>query len=373
MPIRTSCSVPVPPKAVLQRLRDLLRAVGRVPVAREVDQAGDEPAVVVTALEQPHLPAVLQLEDARGDLEQLVGVDLEQLVAGIGLEDLAQGAAAVALGPKAGPIEHLGHLVPQQGDVEHAVAVDVGVVEAEEPPLTDHLPVAVELLDPDVGQVVGPAHRAAAVGGGQHQHRRRQDHPPGLRCDVGEPVRLLGPTPVAEQAEAGPGRDDDQILVGRFVDEVVLAVAEEHEVVVAQPPQELRGAGGLAGPERQHGVLQLVRQLIAPVPHRTPVRHRHPDVVEGVHQPLPQQLLAGAVAAVHLQVHPRLVGRALLQALVAAVLAGHAEHRVDHQVDAEADRGHDHPHGVDQERHVVGDDLDDGVGGLPARPRPGPG
>ena len=356
-----------PAEDLAERFRDALRPIRRVAVPGQVDEARDEPAVVVEALEQPDLAPILQLEDARRDLEQLAGVDLEQLVARVGLQDLAQRPPAVALRREAGPVQHLRGLLPQQRDVQHAVAVDVGVEQAEEPPLPDHPPVAVEPLHPDVGEVVGAADGAAAVGRGEQQHRGRQHHPPRLRRDVRQPVRLLGPAPIAQQAQAGAGHCGDHVLVSGVVCEVVLPVAEEDEVVVAQPAQELSGPGRLAGPQRQDAVLQLVRELVTAVPHRAPVLDGHPHVVQGVEQPLAEHLLASAVAAIDLQVHPGLVGRAVLDPLVAAVVPDDAQHRMDDQVDAEPHGRHHHAHRVDQERHVVGDDLHHGVWGLPSR------
>ena len=196
-----------------QRPGDLLRPVRRVAVPRQVHQAGHEAAVVVPPLEEPHLAPVLQLEDPGRDGEQLVGVDLEELVARVGLQDLAQRPAAVALRCEPGPIEHLGGLLPQQRDVEHAVAVDVGVVEPEEAALADNPAVAIEPLDADVGQVVGPQDRAAAVGRGQHEHGGREHHPPRPGRELGHPVRVLGAPAVPEEAEPGAGHGRDHLVL----------------------------------------------------------------------------------------------------------------------------------------------------------------
>ena len=83
---------------------------------------------------------------------------------------------------------------------------------------------------------------------------------------------------------------------------------------------------------------------------------------------------AGSVCAVDLGVDHRLGdrpvggvgpgGRTSLQR--AALVAVDGDHRVDDQVDAEAVAVQLHRHRVDQERHVVGDDLDCGVRSTPA-------
>jgi hypothetical protein len=107
-------------------------------------------------------------------------------------------------------------------------------------------------------------------------------------------------------------------------------------------------------------------ELVAAVPHRPPVGDRDPDVVERGDEVLAEQLQACGVAAVDLHVDPGLVGGPLLDPDVRAVVADHPEHRVDDEVDAEPHRRHRHADGVDEEGHVVGDDLDDRVRRLPA-------
>ena len=123
---------------------------------------------------------------------------------------------------------------------------------------------------------------------------------------------LLRPPPVPQQAQPGAGHRHDDVVVLGLVDEVVLPVAEEDEVVVAEPPQELRGPRRLARTEGQHAVLQLVSQLVTAVPHRSPVGDRDPDVVERGDEVLAKQLQGVRVTAVDLDVDPGLVGGPVL-------------------------------------------------------------
>ena len=64
----------------------------------QVDQRRPEPAGRVLPQEQPRLPALLQVQHGQRDGQQLVGADLEQLVARIGLQDVEQFLAGVAVG-----------------------------------------------------------------------------------------------------------------------------------------------------------------------------------------------------------------------------------------------------------------------------------
>ena len=84
-----------------------------VAVARHVDEAGDEPFEGVTAHEQRDPLALLQVQDARRGLEQLVGCDLEQFVPRKGLEDVQEGLAVVALGAEPGALHRPPNLLPQ--------------------------------------------------------------------------------------------------------------------------------------------------------------------------------------------------------------------------------------------------------------------
>ena len=65
-----------------------------------------------------------RLQDVEGEPVERVVVDLEQLVARIGLEHVQQRPAGIARGIEAGPRHHLGDLVAQIGD--RAVLSGVG-------------------------------------------------------------------------------------------------------------------------------------------------------------------------------------------------------------------------------------------------------
>ena len=156
----------------------------------------------------------------------------------MGLQDLHQRLGVVAVGREPRGVEHPPDLGRQQRRLPRALPVGGAGVQPEESPLPDHLAVGVEPLDADVVEVGVAVHRRARVRLGQHQRRRapgRARWPPApsrWRAARGVPRRI--PRPVAARARARRSPDPRR-------QQLVLAVAEEREVIVRQPAQE-RGA-----------------------------------------------------------------------------------------------------------------------------------
>ena len=123
--------------------------LGRVPVAREVHQRRPEAAGGVTAEEQPGLLAFLQVLDGERDRQQLVGADLQQLVARVGLEDLQQLLAGVAVDRHPGAADDLLDPAPHERHVEHAAGVGGGGEQPDEAVL----PLAVAVGEADRHEV----------------------------------------------------------------------------------------------------------------------------------------------------------------------------------------------------------------------------
>ena len=82
-----------------------LAVLGVIAIARNRDQAVDEPVESVTTDEQAHALALAEPEHAHREVEQLVGLDLKQRVARIGLEDLGQRRRLVAVRRESGTAE----------------------------------------------------------------------------------------------------------------------------------------------------------------------------------------------------------------------------------------------------------------------------
>ncbi len=179
----------------------------------------------------------------------------------------------------------------------------------------------------------------------------------------------------AQYAEPGAGNGAQRVVAAQLV----LPVAEEGEVVVGEPVQQLAGLLDLL--PRQVAGDRLAGQLVGDagggVPHLLPVLDGLADVGQDAQQVGGDLLEVGAVGlAVDLDVDPRLDRRVLRQLALgrggqhleqlAGDVAPHDELRVDDDVDAAALAGEVVGDGVDEEGHVVRDHLDDGVAARPA-------
>ena len=363
-------------EAVEQDLREPLADGGVVAVAGQVAEHGDVAAVGLAADEDAQLAAADGLQHALGDLGQLLGGRVEDLVARVRLEGVHQALARVAVRLDADPRQHVGGLLPQQRDAGDRLRVGRAGQQAEEPALALDVAVLVERLHADVVEVRRPVHGRAGVGLRQHEQ--------GLLAGLGlGGLRQLRERPRlvlvgAEDAEPR-ARDGPEDLVVALALEVVLAVAEEGEVVVGQPGQEGPAALDLHGVERRRRRRELLDDLAGLGPHLVPVLDGVADLAQDL---LDRFLELGGVLVdaepADLDVHPALAdgarGRGLRLVLdrVHALehsgdVADDVELRVHDQVDLALLPGELHGHRVDEERHVVGDDLDDGVAaGRPA-------
>jgi hypothetical protein len=176
-----------------------------------------------------------------------------------------------------------------------------------------------------------------------------------------------------EDSEARAGDGAERVLALARL-ELVLAVAEKREVVVGEPLEQSLGLVEVLGVDGRRTRLELGDDLAAPLAHRRPVLDRRRDIRQGTLQIsgelVEQRLLR---VAVDLDVDQRLgdslarVGRPWQQLEQAAfVVAPHADDGVHVEVDRAAVPGDRHRDRVDEEGHVVADDLDDAVRRLPA-------
>ena len=365
---------------VQRRPQNALRAqpdLSGVPVPGQVDQAGHVPPVPVPAQEQPGLLALLQPQHAQRDRGELLGRDLEQLVARVVLQDLDQVLAVVAVPGHLGLGQDLGQLAAEHGHVGDGRGMRRVRVQPEEPVLPDDSVVGPELLDRDVVQVAGPVDGGPGVGLGQHQALGRV-----LRAarDLGRHLadRLLARLGVAQDAEAGAGHGAQPGAVGG-PDQVVLAVAEEEEVAVGQPAEQIAVLGPVAAGLCPSLAAQVCGQAAGHRAHPRLILDRDPHVVEHVPE-LGRELIRGHLVLGRAELHvdpgfgdlvgfglARNIGRGIgAHAEDPAQRAGHVpahpQHRVHQQPDlglVPVQLGGDR---VDQVGHVVDDDVDDQAG-----------
>ena len=354
-------------EAVEQDLREPLADGRVVAVTRQVAEHRDVAAVGLAAHEHPQLAAADGLQHALGHLGELLGRGVEDLVARVGLEGVHQALARVAARLDADPGQHLGGLLAQQRDAGDGLRVRRTRQQAEEPALAADLAVLVEGLHADVVEVRRPVHGGARVGLRQHQEGLLAGLGLGGIRQLGERLRLVLVGP--EDAQPGAGHRAQDLVVALAL-EVVLPVAEEREVVVGQPGQEGPAAVQLLRVERRGRGGQLLDDLAGLGAHLLPVLDGVADLAEHLLEGLLDLagVLVGAEPA-DLDVHPGLADRAVdgglrlvldrVHALEdAGDVADHVELRMDDQVDLALLPGQLHRHRVDEEGHVVGDDLD---------------
>ena len=349
--------------------------MGVVAVPREVDEAGEVATVGVRPHEEAQLPPFPGVQHRLRDRDQLVQRRLEQLVPRVGLEHVHERLAGVAHRVCTGRLDHRVGLLAHHRDAGQRLRVGGGAEEPEEAPLPHDLAGLVERLDADVVEVDGPVDGRLGVRLREDQQRLLAR----LGLDQGRqlPERRREVLVGTEDPEAGAG-DGAEHLVALDVVEAVLPVAQEGEVVVGEPAQQRLALLDLGLRERRRVLLQVLDDDVDLLLHLRPVldglTHVAEHLAEGV---LDDRQLRRVALPVDLHVDPRLAGDVRLGADDVALvvdglqqLAGHVtpdeQLRVDDHVDAAALLVELHRHGVDEERHVVGDDLDDGV--APGRP-----
>ena len=209
-------------------------------LARDEHQVGGEAAEGVAAGEQRHAPAFLQLQDAQRLVVERVCVDLEQLVARIGIEDRQQRLAVVAGGVDAGAAEDTRDPAAQQRHVARHRMIGGGREQAGEAALAG---------DPSVGVA------------GLHDHAIERP----AAMDQRHPVGLHDQDVVGAAGEAGHGlaaaqscieqphlvatqdaerRTRHQIVAHAaglrgIIGIAIAAVAEKGEIARFQPLQEI--------------------------------------------------------------------------------------------------------------------------------------
>ncbi len=216
---------------------DALAGLRVVAVARHIQQAGKEALVRVAAREQAHAAALVQVDDAAAGAQQLLHARLEQFVARMTLEHVHQRLAVVAHRRHADLVDHALHLVPQQRDLPRAGAVGGGGEQADEAALADDFAASIERLDGDVVEIGGAVHGRHGVRLGHDRKHRLARAAADLALQLSR-LRLRAALAGAQQAEPGPWHGHEAIA-GAAAFERIFAVAEEREVVVGQPLEEL--------------------------------------------------------------------------------------------------------------------------------------
>ena len=357
--------------------------IGRISLAQDIHQARDEAVERVAPDKQAQPLAFSQGQDAQGGVVQGVVGHLEQVIARVSFENVMQRLGQMAARRQAGAVSDGLGLAAQQRDVGHAGAVGRRCEKADETVLADDLARGVVAFHTDVVGIAGPVHGGSGVGLGHHHQRRRG---PCERSRLGrqrlETVRQARRIVFTQQPQAGAGHGSQRVLPV-VDDQIVLAVAQQGQVVVGQPLHERTGFVALLRRHRRGQVFEFMNDLVQPPDHRLPVGDR--DAHVGKHT-LDAGHQIGALLRldqpVDLCMNPGFERRSrclwrlwhgcgqkfsrLDRQQLAPLIALHRNDRVHDQVQGQALAVDLHRDGVDQKGHVVIDDVDHRMARLPA-------
>jgi hypothetical protein len=348
---------------------EIVAQLGVEAVARRVDEGRHEPVERIAAQEERYALALLQPQDAERRLVELVDRALEQLLARIGLEDVLKRLGIVPVGSEIGLGDDGCDLVAQQRDLARALHIGGGREQPEEDLFADDRAGGGVDLDADRVEIGRPVHARSAVGfgdaqqvGGAHEmlQRCRQFGDAAQHVEHHEAVG-------ARKSEAGARLHrtaEGSTLAVVFV----FAISQKGEIVGCKPSQEIARGGDFGGLARRRGGGESFDDPAHVAQHRAPIRDAGAHVVEHVLDAVADRVELRLVALrVDFHMHEAFADTLFAEAEGSpARVARDRDDRVDHQMDgqfAPVDFRRDR---IDEERHVVVDDLDDRMARVPA-------
>ena len=153
-----------------QLVADAHTQFGVEALARNKHLGRNETTKRIAPQEDPCALTLLQAQDADGVLTQCGGIDLEQFVARVSVQDRLQRFGRVALGHDAGAGHDLRGALAHARNFTDRRRISSGGVEAQKAHFTDNLATRVETLDADVVEPGRAVHGGARHGLG-HQHQ----------------------------------------------------------------------------------------------------------------------------------------------------------------------------------------------------------
>lgn len=330
--------------------RDEIRERSRESRTRDVDEHRRPGPDLLGDVEHPHEAALLEAHDVDHELRQRVGVQFEHEVTRKRLDDVSHGAPGVALLGCACEVEHFVRPVTHDRNGEHALAICIAGEQTDEAMfLSGGGP------DGHGRHPGGPVDRRDGIGSSDDhalisRGDRRVDH---VRVETVSQSILTEPRAGAQHEPIGR-----PVVDGR---------SEEHEVPVGKPGEQSITPG-----DSTHALT-----------HRLEVLDHTLNVVDGTAYVGRQLKLMIRRDPIDLDLRPGLDGDPIVVVGVGSraghdrrseprdatgSISDHIEHRVNKQVNAEVVTVEDQPYGVDEERHVVGDEHDDRTIRVPSVP-----
>ena len=349
-----------PDEGAAEIIADLHADVAVVAIARHVNQHRHEAVEAVAPRQHAHARPLVELQDGERKTKQRVVVDLEQFVARKMLQHVGQRLAGMAVGVEAGALLDAGDLAAQIGNAVRGAGVGGGREQPDDALLAHQIAGGVEPLDADIVEIDAPVHARVDIGLGDDQQPRFLEKRHDFRRVFEQFAAAL------EHAQFGRAHDAEGIVeigLQHIAVEGVIAHAEEGKIVGQQPLQKLDRLGDFVDRQRRRIGLEIGDDAIGALEHGAPVLHRQPHFAEHTCERAHDIGARGLVGdRLEMDMDEALarvaggVGSAQRQKLGAVAL--HAEHRMRHQLHGEAAFGEFAHHRIDQERHVVVDDLD---------------
>ena len=237
--------------AVEPLLEQLLQALAQVRVEaipRKGHDDRDAPAVEIPTDEHADAAVSLQLEEPADQTTELARRCLEQLVLGERLEQGRRGLVVVRSGDQVFRREHLLELVVKERRLGGRLHVCLRREEADHPCLADDLTVGAHPADADVVHASTTVHGRVRV-------RLREDQQvavldassqPGIEGVEQRGVGERRAAHIRQDAEPAAGNRADRPAVRRLV-QLVLAIAQEDEVELQEPVEEVDRLADLLG------------------------------------------------------------------------------------------------------------------------------
>jgi hypothetical protein len=354
---------------IRQVVPDRLAGVAVVTIPRHEHEYRDEAVEAVAARQHPHARPLVELQDRQGEMIERVLVDLEQLVARIILQHVDQRLAGMPVGIEARTLDHGVDLAAQIRDGPRRVRIGGRGEQADDANLAGETAIGLKALEPDIVHVDAPVHARAHRGFGGEQKLRLVEEFANLRRHRHQLVAAPqhAHLALAQQAEPGLELGLELVLLGV---EFVVADAQEGEIVGQQPFEERHRLGDLLRGERRRAFLEIGDDLAEVAQHGAPILHAQPDIGEHLlERRHDRAALRFVVDARDMDMDEALAQspgrrrplevRALEIREPAVRIACQDEDRVNHQADVERALRQLRHDRVDQERHVVVDDLQD--------------
>ena len=346
-------------KGVGEILADLHANVAVVTLARHEHHHRHETIEAVVARQHAHARAFVELQNRQRKARQRLLVDLEQLVARILLQHVGQSLAGMTVGIETGARFDAGYLAAQIGNAVGGARIGRRREQTDDAEFADQLARRIEPLDTDIVEIDAAMHARMNIRLGDDQRARLLQK----RHDFRRYFEQFAATSQhAEVARPHDAKRGVEIGLDLLALDIVVAQAEESEIVGQQPLQELDRLGDLVDRQRRRIVLQIGDDGIDAIEHRPPVLHREPHFAEYVVERSDQIAARRFIGRIEMNGDETLAGaggfgRSHRGQLAAIAL--HAEHRMRHQPDIEPMFGDFAHHRVDEERHIVVDELDD--------------